>query len=549
MPTTQDLDTLRNLLEQLQTVSSFQPGDLIRAADWNTLAGVVTQLAQAVLATDSAAVVAPHRHLDQVDLTWLTQQVSDLVQRGPLADPASQNRLSALEQTQTRLQSSLDGVTSTISDLRSRVTDVATNDLVRQTAITSVQRTLSNVADPGPAIAAMRASLDSVQSSIATVQQAASSLVVGDKPVDVGGLAGRLTSLEQFRDGFKSASGQLLDGATLDQRFAQIQATAVTQDQLTQAFKDHPVQIPADQINALETRLGTTIHDQVNSQLQTFQTQVQSNLNTQLASVSDLVNARINAAVPGLTQTITTTLNASIAAAQQAAVNAASTSAQAAIAAREQAIRSDLGVQIAGVNAGLGAAVSAQVTQQLGASLQTIQGSLATASQRLDAVTASVTQQGAALQDQATQLAAVPQTLANLKNDLQQSVINQVNLQMATINRSISDQFAAFQKTQTDQLSVATQNILSQATSAATQAATTAATNAANTVRAQILADMQTVAQQQATAVMNSQVKSVVASAVSDQFAAVPGMVANEVQRVTNLQLQGKKTVGNAITR
>jgi len=549
MPTAQDLDTLRALLGKLQTVSSFQPGELIRAADWNTLAGVVAELAQAVLATESTATVPPHQHLDQVDLTWFTNQVNDLIQRGPLADPATQNRLTALQQTQTRLQSNLDAATSTLSDLRSRVSDVATSDLARQTALTNVQRTLSSVADPGPDIAAMRASLDSVQNSLATLQQAASSLVVNGQSVDVGALAGRITSLEQFREGLKSASGQSLDGATLDQRFAQLQGTAVTQDQLTQAFADHPVQIPADQINALETRLGTTLRDQVSTQLQAFQAQVQSNLDTRLAGVSDLVNSRISDAMPGLTQTLTANLNASIAAAQKAATDAANTSAQAAIAAREQAIRADLGAQIAGVNAGLNTAVTTQVTQQLGVSLQGIQGSLTAATQKLDAVTATVTQQGATLQDQATQLAAVPQTLANLKNDLQQSVLSEVNLQVTAINRSISDQFAAFQKTQADQLAVATQNILSQATTAATQAATTAANNAANSVRAQIVADMQTVARQQATTVLNTQIKSAVVSAVSEQFAAVPGMVASEVQRVSSSQLQANRNAPNVITK
>jgi hypothetical protein len=547
MPTAQDLDTLRALLAKLRTVSSFQPGELIRAADWNTLAGAVADLAQAVLAAESTATVPPHQHLDQVDLTWFTQQLNDLVQRGPLADPATQNRLTTIEQMQARLQANLDAASSTVTDLRSRVSDVATNDLVRQTAITNVQRTLTSVADPGPAIAAMRASLDSVQSSLSSVQQAASSLVVDGKPVDVGALAGRLNNLEQFRDGLKSANGQLLDGATLDQRFTQLQSTAVTQDQMTQAFKDHPVVIPADQITGLETRLGTTLRDQVSTQLQTFQGQVQSNVDTRLASVSDLVSSRINDAVPGLTQTLTTSLNTSIAAAQKAATDAASASAQAAIATREQAIRADLAAQISGVNAGLSAAIKAQVTQQLGASLQVIQGSLTAATQRLDAVTATVTQQGASLQDQATQLATVPQTLASLKNDLQQSVINQVNLQVATINRSISDQFAAFQKTQSDQFSIATQNILAQASSAATQAATTAATNAANTMRAQIVADMQTVAQQQATAILNTQLKSAVASAVSDQFASVPGMVATEVQRVSSTQLQVNRLPINVI--
>jgi hypothetical protein len=395
----------------------------------------------------------------------------------------------------------------------------------------------------------MRASLDSVQSSVALVQQAASSLVVNGTPVDIGALAGRLTQLESFRDGFKSASGQLLDGATLDQHFTQIQATAVTQDQLTQALDNHPVQVPADQIDALETRLGGTLRDQVNTQLQTFQTQMQSNIDTKFAAVGDLVNTRINDATPGLTQTISTNLNSTIAAAQKAATDAAIAGAQAAIAAREQAIRADLGAQIAGVNAGLAAAINAQVTQQLGTSLQNIQGALATSAQKLDAVTATVTQQGATLQSQATQLASVPQTLASMKNDLQQSVLDQVNLQVATINRNISDQFAAFQKTQADQLNVATQNILSQATSAATQAATTAATNAANTMRAQILADMQTIAQQQATFILKSQVKNEVLTAVNNQFAAVPGLVASEVRRVSGSQTVVNPNLGPLISR
>jgi len=119
MPTTQDLDTLRALLAKLQTVSSFQPGELIRAADWNMLAGVVAELAQTVLAAESAMTVPPHQHLDQVDLTWFTPQVNDLIQRGPLADPAAQNRLSVLEQAHSRLQSNLDAAASTMTDLRS----------------------------------------------------------------------------------------------------------------------------------------------------------------------------------------------------------------------------------------------------------------------------------------------------------------------------------------------------------------------------------------------------------------------------------------------
>lgn len=531
MPTAQDLDTLRALLAQLQTVSSFQPGELIRAADWNTLAGVVARLAQAVLAADSATTVPPHQHLNQVDLGWLTPQLSALLQRGSLADPAAQNRFAGLEQKHARLQATVDATTSTLVDIRKRVSDVSTNDLVRQTSLTTLQRVVADIIDPGPEIAAMRASLDSVQGSISAVQKAAAGLVIDGKPLDLGDVAARLATMEQFRDSFRSATGQILDGATLEERYARIEATAITQDQLTNAFQDHGAKLPTEQIDQIETRLGTTLQDRVNEQLQAFQTEVQSNIATRFAAVGDLIAVRVNEAMPGLTQTLTASLNASIAAAQRSAIDTSNSNALAAIAVREQVFRADVQNQLAALNAGLSTAVGAEVKQQLGASLQQVQGSVSAIAQRLETVTAAVAQQGATLQDQARQLASVPQTLANIRNDLQKAVLDEMSLQVAAVNRSIADQFAAFRKTQADQFSVTAQNLLNQATSAATQAAATAGTAAANAVRAQIVAEMQSVAQQQATAIFNAQMKTAVTSEVKEQFAALPGLVANEVQR------------------
>src|SRR5258708_26764641 len=274
MPTAQDLDRLRALLAQLKQVGSVQPGERILAADWNTLAGVIADLAQAVLAAETVATVPPHQHRDQVALDWVSQGVRAIIQRGPLADPAAQNQLAAIAQTLQRFGAGLDETRITIEDFRGRLTDVATNDLARETAVTNVQRSLSNVIDPRPDIAAMRASLDALQTNLVTVQRAAASLTVGGALVDVGALAGRVSNLEQFREGLKAANGQQLDGRTIENRFAQLQASAVTQDQLLQAFKDHPVVIPADQIQALETSPGTNLRDQGNTHLQTCHGQI-----------------------------------------------------------------------------------------------------------------------------------------------------------------------------------------------------------------------------------------------------------------------------------
>ncbi len=134
MPTAQDLDRLRALLAQLKQVGAVQPGEPILAADWNTLAGVIADLAQAVLAAETVATVPPHQHLDQVALDWFSQGVRDIIQRGPLADPATQNQLAGITQTLQRFGAGLDETRTTIEDFRGRLTDVATNDLARRSA-------------------------------------------------------------------------------------------------------------------------------------------------------------------------------------------------------------------------------------------------------------------------------------------------------------------------------------------------------------------------------------------------------------------------------
>jgi hypothetical protein len=501
MATAQDLARLRAMLTQLQQIGAVQTGELIRAADWNALASAVADLARTVLAAETDTTVPPHQHLDQVDINWLTQPLNDLIQRGSMSDPAAQNRLTTLEQNLQRYGAQLDSTSKNIEDFRGRLTDVATNDLARQAAVTSVQRSLNSVIDPRPDIAAMRSSLDAVQSNLTSVQQVAAALTVNGVPIDVGALSNRVTGLESFRASFQGANGQLLDAATLENEIASIRGSSVTQDQLTQAFKDNPPVIPADQINALETRLGTTLRDQVNATLSTFQTQVNGTLDSRLSTVGDLVNSRLNDAIPGVTQTVTTAVNANIATAQKSATDAANANTATVVAGREQAIRNDFASQIAAVNTGISTAVGAQVAQQMTAALQTVNASLDAASQKVDAVTAQLNQQAAAGQTQAASLAQLTQSVAVMQNNLQQFVLSQINLQVATINRGIDDRFTTFQRTVNDQITAATRDIVSRATDAANVAATNAANNAVAGMQTQLVAQMQSVARDQANAV------------------------------------------------
>src|SRR5512134_2041235 len=102
MPTPQDLERLRALLGQLTAIGGARRGELIRADDWNALVSAVEDIARAVLAIDPAAAVPSHEHLDQVTSAWLSPDLRELLERGPLADPAAQKRLTEIEQTLKR---------------------------------------------------------------------------------------------------------------------------------------------------------------------------------------------------------------------------------------------------------------------------------------------------------------------------------------------------------------------------------------------------------------------------------------------------------------
>src|SRR5688500_8373831 len=136
MPTTQDLDRLRGLLGQLTQIGEARRGELIRAEDWNALVLAVADIARAVLAADAAVAVPGHEHPDQVTAAWLSPDLRDLLERGPLADPAVQKRLTDIEQTLRRTRETQDASDKKVEEFRGRLSDVAARDVERQAAVT-----------------------------------------------------------------------------------------------------------------------------------------------------------------------------------------------------------------------------------------------------------------------------------------------------------------------------------------------------------------------------------------------------------------------------
>jgi hypothetical protein len=534
MATPQDLQRLRALLTQLNAISNVQRGELIRAEDWNTLVAAVTDVAQAVLAEDATETVPAHEHLDQVSSAWLSPQLREVFERGPLADPAAQQRLLELEQRLKRLADRIDESRTNVEDFRKRLTDVATRDLEREAAVTNVRRSVENVLDPRPDLLNIRNTLASVQREMGTVMQAASRLTVNGAVVDLGNVVNRVGELEGFRNRLRGANGEVLDGAAIERRIGEVANRTVSQQQLDDAIRTRPTQVSPEVLSGIEDRLGTNLRNQVGERLGTFSNEVRGDVDNRLSGVGDLVNSRLNDALPGVTQTITTNLSASIATARREAIDSAIAGAGQTLNIREQAIRADLASGLADVRSGIPASVRTEVGQQLPGQLASIRTDLTAVNRRVDLVGAQATRHDEVLNQHSVAIAAIPQDQVNLRNELRTSLLNEVELRSANTARSLDDRLNTFDRAQSDRFRNLTDDLRKLSSDTALRIATDTATTQLRDMRAQMLAEIRTVAREEVTVGVRDQVKTSVNEAVKEQFATVPQLVATEVRRTSS---------------
>ena len=531
MPTPEDLQRLRGLLNQLNSIGNVQRGELIRAEDWNALVEAVSNVAQAVLSAEATETVPPHEHPDQVSSGWLSPQLREAFERGPLADPAAQQRLLELEQGLRRLSERLDESRNRVDEFRGRLTDIFTRDIEREAAVTSVRRAVEGVTDPRPDLLNIRNTLASVQREMGSVLQAASRLTVDGQVVDLGNVVNRVGQLEGLRDRLRLANGQLLDGAAFEQRLAEVTTRSVSQQQLDDAIRTRPTQVPTEVLSGIEDRLGTNLRNQVNGTLETFSTQIRGEVTTRLGNVGDLVNSRLNDALPAVTQSINTTLTASIETARRAAIDAAIAGAGQALNTREQAIRADLQSGLAELRTGIPVTVRAEVGQQLPAQLAGVRTDLTAVNRRLDLVSAQATRQDETLNQHSVVIAAIPQDQANLRTELRQSLLTEIDVRFTNSTRLLDDRLAAFDRTQADRFRNLSDDLRRQSSDTAQRIATETASAQLRDLRAQMLAEIRSVAREEVTVGIRDQVRLQVNDAVKDRFAEVPGLIATEVRR------------------
>jgi hypothetical protein len=355
MATVADIERLKALADRLLPLSSRTRGEVIAADDWNTVVGALLEVARAVVADSGDGTAVPeHDHPDQVALGWLDPRLRQLIERGPLADPASTSRVTAIERQAVLIGRQLDEVSTRIRDLRVVTNRQETNDLNRASALTVLSRTVSGFKDPRNEISDLRASLDAIGSNVSTVSAFAAGL--GD--VSAAAVLDGLRKVDELQERLTTPTGTVLDAAEFERRLTDLSTTLVTEDELTEAIKSRPARLT----DAAKAKLLDETKVAAQRQAEDSATTLNEALRNQLsARIDEVAQSAVQAAREAtadfrdeLKTTITDQLTQVIAAGQQATedrlnanVDATKTALQSAVDERVNLLETSLGGRVA----------------------------------------------------------------------------------------------------------------------------------------------------------------------------------------------------------
>jgi hypothetical protein len=364
MPTVEEIERLTAQLARLGPLSEARPGELILAEAWNTVVDVLVEVARALI-EEQERPVRPHDHPDQVQLGWLDPRLRQLVEGGPLADPANLARVNSLELTTGRLQAALDELAAQVTELRERGREIATRDIEREAAVSIVRRKVEGIADGRDDVLDVRASLDAVRGRVERAVKLAEDLEAGGEPVDLGALQERVGVLDELRERLELPSGETLDGAAFERRLAELRNELVDEEKLNAALADHRAELDPGQETALEGRLRTSIDERFEADSAALRADVEARTDERLADLDQRVQKALADATPALRDGILADARAQAESQAAEAVEKAGAQLRGEIEAGATVLRAQIDSEVAGVRAEMDDHIDKRIDERL----------------------------------------------------------------------------------------------------------------------------------------------------------------------------------------
>lgn len=528
MPTVAELERLKALVDRLAPVSGVVQGELIRAGDWNALVGAVIEIARAVLAQEIETTPAAHEHPDQVTAGWLEPRLRALIERGPLSDPAAMIRLSALEQRIDRLGSRIEDVNGNLGDVRDRVTEVTTRDLVRQADVTSVRRVVEGLSDSRESVVELRETLRTLQADVSTAVTVGRGLMVDGQPVDMQALVGRLSSVEELRDRLKQPDGSLLDASALEHRLTELTNTLVTQETLDAALATISRDLSPDQLESITGTLRNELSSQVNDSVETLAGQIRAETDARFQEIDATVAQAVSNAMPNIMNSVLNTVRPEIATAVSKGLEQSQALFEKRLSETTGALGDDLSQKIADVQLNIENSVRGEFERQLPGHIAVITEQVTKLARLVEPMSARLDTVEERVAKTADRVEEVNQDLLKRISVIQPGLVSTLDERFAVLRAEMdtrATQADARTRTQIDAAIADSQRALLDKVS---QVAITAATNQVNLMKDQLRTEMITISRDQI-AGMQDQLRAGVDAQINASLARLPDLVRTEI--------------------
>lgn len=375
MPTEAEIDRLQGLITQLAPLAKRASGDLIKSADWDLVVDSLIAVARAQVA-EQALPVKPHEHSEQVSIGWLDPKLRQLVEGGPLADPAQVARLGDVERRAERLEAAQTGLTDDTKQVRELVHEVSSRDLERQAAMTELRRLVENLSNAKDDVVAVRATLKALDDKVRDAVEIGAALSVDGSTVNMTDVLTRIDVLDQLRGRLTLPTGETLDAAEFQKQLAKLRNDMATQDDIDEALKLRPVELPEESRAALETDLGTRFTAELATSNASLKEEIAQSTDEKLGQVDTKVAQAVADATPTITAGVVDTLRPEITAAVDGAVTQVTDTASKLVDTSGTSLRDEFNATVKELAGALPDMIAADVGRRLEDALGSMQGAI-----------------------------------------------------------------------------------------------------------------------------------------------------------------------------
>ena len=529
MPTVAELERLGALVDRLTPLGNVQRGELIRAQDWNTLVGTMIEVARAVLASQRSEVVPVHDHPDQVTLGWLNPQLRSLIERGSLSDPAAEAKVAELDRRLVGVASRIDAMTQTIQEVRENIADVSTRDLVRESAITKVQRVVENVSGVREDVLTLRQTLGSIQQQVKVAVDVGSRLTIEGQPADLEAVGQRLKAVEQLRDQLRTPSGDLLDASALERRLTQLTNTLVTEEELDSALRTRPGVIPTEQITSLRDQLQATVTTDLATTKLSLAAELRAETNQRLSEVNGLVSRAVADTLPEVTQSILGATRSEIATAVRRGAEDSQAAFEKQLGDVTASLQTSFNSQIGEVQRNVVTTIRSEFERQLPSQLDPIRQTVSDLSLQAKANTTKLVEHDENITRIGTRIETVARQEAASRQDLQKALTTEMERRDQVRQKDLDTRFTQSKFITSEQLdqslTTARTGILQQVT----EVANTAAASQVKATATQLRGEMRAIAQDEVSA-NQVQIRTLITTETQRSLSQIPEIVNQQVR-------------------